>query len=575
MAMAKKRRKLDDFLSQRKKTQEAQLEEHTQLSNLLFRLGVGALLTLLLLGLKVLRFQDRSPAPDVTFIASLGVLLFVLMGLVVLNIRRTQPGLFSRASSFNQFTVLIVLEVLLFECICMAEWSPYLAPLPIFAMVATLVFNEGIALLLSSVLTFYMGLTSLAAGTLHDRENPLGLDMTLALVLAMGAATAVLGTKPIRKQTKPFIVGLYAGLVQAVGLIALAFLGGGIARGETAVLGLELADWKQAGWGLAGGVVSGVVVTCLLPGIERLFGILTERRLLDLSDFNNVLLQLLQERAPGTFQHTLNVSQLASSAAEAIGGDSLLARVGAYYHDLGKVYKPEYFVENMGEDKSIHERLHPSMSKMIIISHVKDGMHLAREAKLPQKIIDMIPMHHGTTLVEFFYEKARRAALAEGGTATDGQEYRYPGPRPRFREAGILMLADTLEAMAKAEQRPNPSRFSAMVRAVIQKRLQDGQLDESDLTLNDLRLIGESFVRTLTTMYHGRIQYPRGDDDRGLRGARAEQRPGHGGRETAPQQGGTGLEGFPPGGAAAPGRRGAEPPPPQHVGAESSRGARS
>jgi len=181
--------------------------------------------------------------------------------------------------------------------------------------------------------------------------------------------------------------------------------------------------------------------------------------------------------------------------------------VGTYYHDIGKMCKPEYFVENMGDDKTVHERLRPSMSKMIIISHVKDGVVMAREAKLPRKIIDLIPMHHGTTVVEFFYQKARKAT-DEDESAPSETEYRYPGPRPRFREAGVLMLADMVEAIAKTESEPNPTRFRTMVHDHILKRLLDGQLDESDLTLNDLRVIEDSFVRTLTTMYHSRIKYP-------------------------------------------------------------------
>jgi hypothetical protein len=248
-------------------------------------------------------------------------------------------------------------------------------------------------------------------------------------------------------------------------------------------------------------------VTSLLPAIEGFFEIMTERRLLDLADPSNDLLRVLRERAPGTYQHTLGVAQIASNAAEAIGADRLLAEVGAYYHDIGKIFKPEYFVENMGEDKTIHERLRPSMSKMVIISHVKDGIELGREAGLPERIVDMIPMHHGTTVVEYFFQKARR----ETGEEDEGPvetEYRYPGSKPRFREAGILMLSDMVEAIAKTETEPNPSRFRTMVHDQILKRLLDGQLDESDLTLNDLRVIEDSFVRTLTTMYHGRIRYP-------------------------------------------------------------------
>jgi putative nucleotidyltransferase with HDIG domain len=503
--MARKLRKIDDFLSGRKKSQETVLEEKTRLSNRLFRAGVGLLLTVLLIAL-------AGPAEPAYTLAR-GCLIFLVVGMMVLSLRAIQPGLFERATAFNQLILLVVIEVLLYQLAVFMYteegWSMFIAPLALFGMVAALVFSEGTALLLVGGLAFYMGLTSPRR---EARADPLGIDIPLLLVVALGAATAVLTIRPIRKQSRPVVVGLYAGAVQAVAIILCKLLvrhppfDFSVFR-DANQLRVFLHD---PAWGLAGGIVYGGVVTCLLPGIERFFGILTERRLLDLTDFQNDLLKLLQERAPGTFQHTLGVAQLASNAAEAIGADPLLARVGAYYHDVGKISKPEYFVENMGEDKSIHDRLRPSLSKLIIVAHVKDGILLAREAKLPQRIVDMIPMHHGTTLVEYFYQKAKRVAVPDTGAPGD-VEFRYPGPKPRFREAGILMLADTLEAMAKAESQPNPSRFRAMVHEVILKRLLDGQLDESDLTLNDLRVVEDSFVRTLTTMYHGRIKYYGGE----------------------------------------------------------------
>lgn len=506
--MAKKRRRLDEYLGSRSKGQEATLEEKTQLSNQLFHLTAGTVFTLFLVAMSVADKELRA-----TYVVALACFFFAVMGIVVLTVTRTHPGLFRRPAIFNQFVFLVVVEVLIYEFVKYSQWSVYVMPLPMFGMIGALVLTEGTALLLGLVLAFYMGVShpnpELIRTTL---DNPLGADLNLMLVLAVGTIVATLSIKPVRRQSKPVVVGFYAGVFQAFTLVSLQVMSGefdSLLRSGA----LRSGEWSEflekPGWALVGGLLSGAIVTCLLPGIERLFGILTERRLLDLSDFSNDLLRLIQQRVPGTFQHTLNVAQLASAATEAIGADSLLARVGAYYHDLGKIIKPGYFVENMGEDKSIHDRLSPSMSKMIIISHVKDGVALAKEAKLPQKIIDLIPMHHGTTLVEFFFHKARRAAEADEETGTPGDvEYRYPGPKPRFREAGILMLADTLEAMAKAESHPNPSRFRTMVHDVVRKRLLDGQLDESDLTLNDLRVLEDSFVRTLTTMYHGRIKYP-------------------------------------------------------------------
>jgi hypothetical protein len=333
------------------------------------------------------------------------------------------------------------------------------------------------------------------------------LDFPLAISLLAGAVTANLGMRRVRKQSKPVIVGFFAGLAQAVVLLATTAMLRGFRVEELRDPDALRSLLVDPAWAFGGGLVSGSIVTCLLPAIEQFFGVVTDRRLLDLADPSNELLRVLRERAPGTYQHTLGVAQLASDAAEAIGSNRLFAQVGAYYHDIGKIFKPEYFVENMGEDRTIHDRLRPSMSKMVIISHVKDGIDLAREAKLPERIVDMIPMHHGTTLVEYFFRKARRES-PQSIEAPEETEYRYPGSKPRFKEAGILMLADMVEAIAKTESEPNPVRFRSMVHDQILKRLLDGQLDESDLTLNDLRLIEESFVRTLTNMYHHRIKYP-------------------------------------------------------------------
>ncbi len=504
--MARKRR-LESYLNKRKQNPEAALEDGTRLSNLLFRLSIGAVLTLTLV------FLAPSGDPDVqTATFGLGIFIFLATGLAALCLNRIHPRVFEKPAAFNQFVVLSLVFLGTYLCFKAARWPFFLLPLPLFAMIFAMVFSQGTALVISVCFSIYVGLISPWQGggnveLLEAASSPAPWGAaSLAIVLSLGAVTAVLGVQRVRTQSQPFIVGVYAGTVQALVLLCFVLM-------KTPIdLSASWPNWlghlESPGWGLAGGVLSGAILTCLLPGIEKMLGILTERRLLDLADPSNELLHVLMEQAPGTYQHTLGVSNLASSAAEAIGSDSLLARVGAYYHDVGKIKMPQYYVENMGEDKSIHDRLRPSISKMIIISHVKEGILLAKDEALPDKIVDMIPMHHGTTVVEYFYHKARRSRECPEEGAPGEVEYRYPGPRPRFREAGILMLADSVEARAKVESHPNPNRFRVMVHEEIQKPLLDGQLDESDLTLNDLRVIEDSFVRTLTTMYHGRIKYP-------------------------------------------------------------------
>ena len=263
-------------------------------------------------------------------------------------------------------------------------------------------------------------------------------------------------------------------------------------------------------------ILGGGATLFLLPLIERVFGVTTGMTLIELRDPKQPLLRELQLRAPGTYNHSLNVASIVEAAAEAIGADNLLAYVGALYHDVGKMNKPEYFVENQAGGFNRHDKLSPAMSLLVVIGHVKDGMELAREFKLPRNIQHFIESHHGTTLVEFFYHRAkRRADEARGEEGDESQvpdefEYRYHGPKPRTREAAILMVADAVESAARAMSDPTPSRIESLVRGIANKRLMDGQFEDCEITLRDLNLICDSVSRTVASMYHGRISYPGG-----------------------------------------------------------------
>lgn len=244
----------------------------------------------------------------------------------------------------------------------------------------------------------------------------------------------------------------------------------------------------------------------LLWIFERVFQVTTDVTLLELSDTNQPLLRELSFRAPGSFSHSLQVANLAEAAADAIGANALLTRVGALYHDIGKMLKPEYFVENQGADFNPHSQLTPKMSALVIAAHVKDGLDLARKWRLPSVIQDFIPMHHGSTRIEFFYQKALE--LNEDILESD---FRYPGPRPQTKETGILMLADSVEAASKSvagSGKPSPKRFEALVSGIIRARLDDGQLSACPLTFADLGRIKDTFVAMLSGMYHFRLRYP-------------------------------------------------------------------
>lgn len=243
----------------------------------------------------------------------------------------------------------------------------------------------------------------------------------------------------------------------------------------------------------------------LVAVLERPFGGVTHLRLLELSSPEHPLLKELMLRAPGTYAHSVMVSHLADAAAKAIGADSLLARVGSYYHDVGKIRRPEFFIENQRME-NVHERLSPSLSALIIASHVKDGVELAEQYRLPTPIRDIIAQHHGTSLISFFYQQA--LAGCDLHTPVLEHQFRYPGPKPQRKEAGIVMLADAVEAASRSLSRPTPSRIESLVRHIVQQKIADGQLDECSLTFSEVHRIEEAFCRLLVAMLHSRIEYP-------------------------------------------------------------------
>jgi putative nucleotidyltransferase with HDIG domain len=276
----------------------------------------------------------------------------------------------------------------------------------------------------------------------------------------------------------------------------------------------ETIDMQWVGmeslWGAACGVIVAMVALAVLPPIERTFSMTTAMTLLELCDANKPLLRRLSQEAAGTFNHSLTVGIMAEAAGNAIGANGLLCRVGAYYHDVGKLSKPQYFIENQtAGGPNRHDKLSPAMSLLIIVGHVKDGIELAREYGLPRVVHQFIAQHHGTTLVEYFYHAAKkRAEQGEEGVTVSDTEFRYPGPKPQTREAAILMICDGCESSVRAIEEPTAGRIETCVHNMIMKRLMDGQFAECDLTLRDLSMIEESLVRTLAAIHHGRVAYP-------------------------------------------------------------------
>jgi cyclic-di-AMP phosphodiesterase PgpH len=315
-----------------------------------------------------------------------------------------------------------------------------------------------------------------------------------AIPLLGGALVWTFGARRIRKRLWLLGVGLIAAVVQL-----------------WLVIGVELLTQPKVSnaglWAAANGVITGAVLTALLPIIEYLFSVNTEISLLELSDLNQPVMRQLGLQAPGTYHHSLIVGSLAETAAEALGADPLLARVGSYFHDIGKLQKPGYFAENEGTQGSRHGQLSPSMSALIIGAHVKDGAEMAEEYNLPRAIIDIIEQHHGTSLMEFFYYRSKETDNGDDEETTEDM-FRYPGPKPRTREAAIIMIADAVEAASRTLPEPSPARLQTLVHGLTMKKLLDNQLDECPMTLTDLAKAEKSFVRVLAAIFHSRVKYP-------------------------------------------------------------------
>jgi hypothetical protein len=290
------------------------------------------------------------------------------------------------------------------------------------------------------------------------------------------------------------------------------------AGAKTGLLGAALAvavdiflghySWTGLLWSSAfaflGGIGAGVVSSGVVPLVEIGFGYTTDITLLELGNLDRPVLRQLMIEAPGTYHHSVILGSMVEAAAAEIGANSLLAKVTGYYHDIGKIRKPQYFIENQRDGKNKHDKLAPSLSSLILISHIKEGVEIAREHKLGPLIIDGIRQHHGTSLIRYFYEKARQL---KGGDQVKEEDFRYPGPKPRTRETALVMLADVVEAASRTLENPTPARIKGMVQGLFNRILSDGQLEECDLTLKDLNKIAANFNTILNGIHHHRIEY--------------------------------------------------------------------
>ncbi len=418
--------------------------------------------------------------------------VFVILGgfYIVLN----EPRL---AQSTHRLAVIlggIVFTAFIARWMSLDPLRGEILPVLTLVIVVAISYNQDVAMLTAFSLCLIL--------TLATRVQ---LDEFVALIATCGAA--VLPLKRVGSRSALIKIGFGTAAAHLFIRAGIGLLASESFTDVVTDYSLLLNALKGAAWCVA----AGYLVAGSLPFIESTFGVVTDIKLLELCDPSHPLLQELVRRAPGTYNHSIAVGSIGEAAAEAIGSNGLLVRVGAYFHDIGKMLKPQYFIENQhAGEGNLHESLNPAMSTLIIIGHVKDGVELARQHHLPRQIIDFIQQHHGTTLVEYFFREAEKNAENDPDHRTDAEEhsFRYPGPKPQTKEAGVLMIADAVESASRTLEDPTPGRIENLVEKITMKKLMDGQFDECSLRLTDIHQIEQSLVKSLIGIYHGRIRYP-------------------------------------------------------------------
>lgn len=421
-----------------------------------------------------------------TFLSSLGryMLLVAILAIFALYLHSFRRKIYDDNRRLLMITVIFILELVLAALITETlGWSIYLIPTTLASMLLAILIDTGMAFVGTVIVALILG--GIQGG---------GYDIVLFSVV--GGMVAIYSVYQIRNRNQVFkavlfISGAYLWTVLAVSLFRYTpFVE--IIR----IFGIYL---------LPNAIFSSFFTFMIVGLFEKAFDVTTDVTLLELSDLNHPLLKKLSLEAPGTFHHSMVVGNLAEAAAKEIGANSLLARVGSYYHDVGKMEKPQYFVENQMDAENRHNQLAPNMSALILTSHVKNGIELAKKYGIPKRIRDFIPEHHGTSLMKYFYDKAIKIY---GQNEVNESDFCYPGPKPQSKETAIVMLADTVEAATRTLENPTPSKLRAFVEKLVQDKIQEGQLDESDLTLQDIKKIIDAFLNILQGVFQHRIEYP-------------------------------------------------------------------
>ncbi|MBR6220801.1 MAG: HDIG domain-containing protein [Clostridia bacterium] len=428
----------------------------------------------------------KEDSIDLPLLAGIALVLALLMGCMALYLNRY---LKSRMTPANLTLLSLIALTVTGLCFGLSRWSAYMMPLSLGLMLVAILFDQRAALYFNIAIGFIASLLSDTSSGLFS------VTMFSVLLMSMVSGPIILAVFSRRTQR---ITTLLAGVLVGLSNFVCTFAVGLINSADLASV------TTNALWAMSNGIISAILCIGLQPLLESLFNLATNTKLIELSNPNQPLLRRLLIEAPGTYHHSIIVANLAEAAAAAVGGNALLARVGAYYHDVGKLKRPVYFKENQLGDNP-HDRTDPRVSVAILTAHPRDGAAMAQKARIPEPVLNIIRQHHGDSVALFFYDKAVKLYGAEN---VDINAFRYEGPRPRTKEAACVMLADTIEAAARSVPDPSPEKIDALIHKLVRNKLNDGQLDESDLTFSDLEKICSAFSTVLTGVFHERIEYP-------------------------------------------------------------------
>ena len=440
--------------------------------------------------LEALGLLKESNRPDLAMYIGMGIIVLLLGFAACLSLWDSEYD-----GGIKPKRALLLVTALMIELVAslaMREINAYLMPIHFLVMIVSVLLSPHVALSMNLLVGVMMGV--LAAGT----DGAFSVStLEVLLVSQIGGIVAAMSLRKVQRRTTLLLGGLYTALANAAVMTGIGLM-----------TNLDLSvTLKNTGYVVLSALISSVLAVGVLPLLESAFSIMTQQKLLELSNPNQSLLRMLQLEAPGTYHHALLVANLAEAAADAIGANALLCRVGAYYHDIGKVKRPLYFKENQLDDNNPHDSMTPQMSASVLADHVRNGRAMGEKEKLPRPIIDIIQQHHGTTTMAYFLYRAQQDA-EETGMEVSPDDYRYAGPTPQSKEAAIIFLADSVEAAVRSLKNHTNESIQGMIKKLINDRMQDGQLADVPMTLADFHQLELAFMRVLSGIYHTRVEYP-------------------------------------------------------------------